>query len=349
MLYLAPMKSTTSIMLSLFGAGMLGGLLASRKRSRAQLGGQVAWVTGGSRGLGLEIARELLARDVRVVLSARDAKALERAREQLDADAEQVVLLPCDVTDPAAIQSATKCIVSRFGGIDLLFNCAGVIQVGPLDLLSYADFEKAMQTHFWAPLHTMKAVAKVMRQQGRGGRMVNIASMGGVVAMPHMAAYCASKFALVGLSDAFRAELASYGIQVLTACPGMMRTGSHVNATFKGAHGDEYAWFSASNGVPGLSINAHNAAQAIVEACAQGRNRLDLSAPAHAGRLAQALAPNLLADAMKLLARSLPSVPDTLGQEILLKGSQARTGATDALTKLSDAAAHRNNEIVPNA
>ncbi len=345
MRYATGMKIPTPLLMTLFGAGLVGGIAWSRRRSAARLSGQVAWITGGSRGLGLEIARALLAHDVRVVLSARDAHALARACEQLDAEPHAVLALPCDVTDPASVARASAQIVDRFGGIDLLFNCAGIIQVSPLELLTDEDFANAMQTHFWGPLRTMNAVSSIMRQQGRGGRIVNIASMGGVVAMPHMAAYCASKFALVGLSDAYRAELAPHDIQVLTVCPGMMRTGSHVNATFKGAHGDEYAWFSGSNGVPGLSINAARAARAIVAACAQGRNRLDLSVPAHAGRVAQAIAPDLLADVMKWVARGLPEVPQKLGQDILLKGSQARRGALDALTQLSDTAAIRNNEV----
>ena len=332
--------------MTLFGAGLVGGVVAwSRRRNATRLNGRVAWITGGSRGLGLEIARVLLAHDVRVVLSARDASALERACGQLDAEDHALMALPCDVTDLGSVTRASAQIVERFGGIDLLFNCAGIIQVSPLELLTDEDFASAMHTHFWGPLRTMNAVSKIMRQQGRGGRIVNIASMGGVVAMPHMAAYCASKFALVGLSDAYRAELAPHDIHVLTVCPGMMRTGSHINATFKGAHAHEYAWFSGSNGVPGLSISAARAARAIVDACAQGRNRLDLSAPAHAGRLAQAIAPDLLAQVMKWVARGLPNVPQKLGQEILLKGSQARDGALDALTKLSDAAASRNNEV----
>src|SRR6201982_336127 len=100
-----------------------------------------------------------------------------------------------------------------------------------------------------------------------GGRIVNISSMGGKVAMPHFAPYSASKFALTGFSDAIRSELARENIHVTTVAPGLMRTGSHVNAQFKGEHDAEFGWFAAASGMPLISMNAERAARKILAAC----------------------------------------------------------------------------------
>src|ERR1700745_2225324 len=126
-----------------------------------------------------------------------------------------------------------------------------------------------------------------------GGRIVNISSVGGKVATPHFAPYSASKFALTGFSDAIRAELAHDNIQVTTVAPGLMRTGSHVNAKFKGNHEAEFAWLSASAGAPVISMDADRAARKILAACRRGQPSLTLTFVAR-GALAATLAfPNV--------------------------------------------------------
>ena len=133
------------------------------------------------------------------------------------------------------MREAVAHILDRLGDVDVLINNAGVIQVGPLEHMEHQDFENAMATHFWGPLHLMLELIPSMRRRGFG-RIVNISSIGGRIAVPHLAPYAASKFALTGLSDAVRAELAPHGIRVTTVCPGLMRTGSPVNAQVKGQH-----------------------------------------------------------------------------------------------------------------
>src|SRR5215207_3675472 len=155
---------------------------------------------------------------------------------------------------------------SRFGRIDILVNNAGVIQVGPLGAQTQADFEEAMRIHFWGPFYAMRAVLPEMKQRGEG-RIVNISSIGGKIAVPHLLPYSASKFALVGLSEGLRAELAKDGVVVTTVCPGLMRTGSPRNAEFKGQHRSEYAWFALGDSIPGASVSAESAARQIIEAC----------------------------------------------------------------------------------
>src|SRR5204863_2185868 len=155
------------------------------------------------------------------------------------------------------------------GAIDVLVDNAGIIQVGPLETMTQEDFRRAMNTHFWGPLNTTLAVLPEMRRR-KTGRIVNISSIGGKISIPHLVPYSASKFALVGLSEGLRAELAKDGISVTTVCPGLMTTGSPRNAFFKGQNQAEYAWFSISDALPGVAMNAEAAARAIIRACKRG-------------------------------------------------------------------------------
>jgi short-subunit dehydrogenase len=183
-----------------------------------------------------------------------------------------------------------------------------------------------------------------MRQRG-GGRIVNITSIGGKIAVPHMAAYCASKFALVGLSDSVRAELARDNIHVTTVTPGMMRTGSHVNAKFKGRHAAEFAWFATSNSMPLISMKAERAAAKILAACRRGQPAVTLTVAARAAIIANAAFPSITGHAMKLANWLLPAATDSSGDR-LQSGGESRSPAITPhwLTVLADRAIARNNE-----
>jgi short-subunit dehydrogenase len=180
-----------------------------------------------------------------------------------------------------------------------------------------------MQLHFWTPFNLIRQVIPHMRRGG-GGRIVNISSVGGKVAVPHLAPYSASKFALVGLSDAFRAELARDGIQITTVTPGMMRTGSQVNATFKGDHGAEFTWFSLSTALPFAAVDAERAAEKIVAACRRGQSSLIIGLPARVAIIGNAVLPSLTGEVMKLVNWVLPGPVGVAGDE-LKSGRQAQT------------------------
>ena len=128
------------------------------------------------------------------------------------------------MTDAGSRTAAVKGALDRNGRIDVLINNAGIIQSGPVDNMTLDDYEDAMNTHFWGPLYMITKAVPHMREQGEG-RIVNISSIGGRIAVPHLLPYSASKFALVGLSDGLRIELARDNIIVTTVCPGLMRTG----------------------------------------------------------------------------------------------------------------------------
>ncbi|MBA2260336.1 MAG: SDR family NAD(P)-dependent oxidoreductase, partial [Acidobacteria bacterium] len=219
-----------------------------------------------------------------------------------------------------------------------------VIQVGPLEHMTLEDFENAMATHFWGPLYLMMALIPVMRRRGFG-RIINIASIGGKVAVPHMAPYCASKFALVGLSDSVRSELDQYGIRVTTVCPGLMRTGSPINADMKGKHEAEYAWFAISDATPGLSTSAEHAARRIIEASRHGDAELTITLPAQIAVVLNNALPSLVARGMALANRLLPGPTGASGDRNQRGRESGSRWAPSVATALSDRAAVANNQL----
>jgi short-subunit dehydrogenase len=276
---------------------------------------KVALITGGSRGLGLEIARQICSRGGKVALIARGSDELARAKTDLDRFATEVLTIQCDLLETGQIQSAVQQTLQRFGKIDILINNAGIIEIGPVEHMQLKDFDRAMRLHFWAPFILYLLIAPHMR--ANGGRIVNISSIGGRIAVPHMAAYSASKFALTGFSDAIRAELARDNILVTTVTPGMMRTGSQVHAKFKGDHSAEYKWFDWSRKIPFTSISVERAAQKILSACGRGKPNLVMPWSAYFIIAANALFPNLTARVMKIVNRSMPPRVSKSGDEAL--------------------------------
>jgi NAD(P)-dependent dehydrogenase (short-subunit alcohol dehydrogenase family) len=337
-------REKQALMLAAAGAGALAlGRALYRRSKEYDLRGKVVIITGGSRGLGLVLAREFADEGARVAICARDPRELERARRDLAARGADVLAFPCDVTDRAQVAELVEVATRRFGRVDVLVNNAGVIQVGPLEVMTLEDFEQAMAVHFWGPLYTTLAVLPQMRAR-REGRIVNVSSIGGKVAVPHLVPYSASKFALAGLSDGLRAELAKENVAVTTVFPGLMRTGSPRNATFKGRHRDEYAWFSISDALPVTSIQAERAARQIIAACRRGQAELVISTQAVLAVRFRALFPEAAADVLALAGRLLPG-PGGIGRR-RAKGKESESSLSPSLlTTLSDRAALRNNEV----
>jgi NAD(P)-dependent dehydrogenase (short-subunit alcohol dehydrogenase family) len=325
---------------------MAAGRLA-RSRHRISFDGRVVVVTGGSRGLGLVISRMFAEEGARVVLLARDLDELARAADDLESRGRGgVTTLRCDIRRRADVRATVDAIIDRHRTIDVLVNNAGVIQVGPFEHMTEDDFENAMATHFWGPLHLMLEVLPTMIHR-RFGRIVNVSSIGGRIAVPHLSPYCASKFALVGLSDAARAELDRYGIRITTVTPGLMRTGSPMNAQFKGQHGAEYEWFKVSSSIPGLTIAADRAARRIVDACRHGDPSLTITLQAKLAAIANVVAPTAVARAMMAVTRMLPSATGASGNRSL-KGRETDPQGRwmpSVVTTLTDKAAIANNEL----
>lgn len=335
-------KDASRFSLGTLAAAGVGAALGLRKalRRRFQFSDRTVLITGGSRGLGLVMARMLLEQGARVAICGRDETTLERAREELERTGGEVLALPCDVREQVQVEALVAAVHERWGAVDVLINNAGVIQVGPLEAMTLEDFREAVDTHLWAPLYATLAVLPEMKRRGQG-RIVNIASVGGKVSIPHLVPYATSKFALVGLSDGMRAELRQDGILVTTVCPGLMRTGSPRNAYFKGDHEAEYAWFTVGDSLPLTSMNAEAAARKILDACRRGDAEALVGLPAKLAAVGRALAPNLTASLTAFVNRNLPqdSTPDRF------RGSESETPLTRSwLTELTRRAAERNNE-----
>lgn len=329
-------------------AAALGTLWVARKlRAGASysLLGKTVLITGGSRGLGLALAREVVAQGARVAICGRDAESLERARASLEQLGAEIVAVPSDVTDRASVETLLQEVHRRLGPVDVLINNAGVIEVGPAETMSLADYEEAMATNFWGMLYPTLGVLPEMRERG-AGRIVNITSIGGKLGIPHLLPYSASKFAALGFSQGLRAEVAMEGIRVVTVVPGLMRTGSPRNAIFRGKHRAEYAWFSISDALPGLSISAENAARRIVAACRRGDAEVLFPVTARIAAVANAVAPGLTTDLLSFVDRLLPDAEG--GSRGRRRGAESQSKLSPSwLTRLGDRAARKYNQIAP--
>jgi NAD(P)-dependent dehydrogenase (short-subunit alcohol dehydrogenase family) len=325
-------------------AAAMAGACLVRQRRGIDFRNRVVAITGGSRGLGLVLARKFAAQGARLVLLARDERELDRAKRLLEEEyGAEVMVVRCDVRRKADVRAAVDRILDEWLAIDVLVNNAGVIQVGPLEHMDYEDFENAMATHFWGPLNLMLEIVPAMRRRGFG-RIVNISSIGGRIAVPHLAPYSASKFALTGLSDAVRAELAPHGILVTTVTPGLMRTGSPMNAQMKGQHQAEYAWFAIADSIPGMSISAERAADQILSACSHGDPELTITLQARAAALLNEMAPSVVARAAALVSRVLPGPGGPDGDQPRRGRDSESRWAPSIATTLTDRAAVLNNE-----
>ena len=302
------------------------------------LTGKSVLITGGSRGLGLALAAEFLARGARVTLLARTAADLDRAAAQLAAGA-RVQTVTGDVTREADLHRAVAEAVRVHGRLDVLVNNAGLIQTGPLANMTEADFRDILEVNAFAPLRLTRAALPELRR--RRGRVLMVSSVGGKVAVPHLAPYSVSKFALTGLGQAFRAELAREGVTVTTVCPTVMRTGSPRQAQIKGQHRREYALFATVDNLPFLSLDAEVAARRMVDAVVRGDAEAMIGGPAWLLKYAQALAPQLTADVLALGNRLLPG--PTPGDRAV--PGRAAEGPLTRANPIKRAAEHEFNEL----
>lgn len=305
-------------------AAGLGALAARRVlKPSYDLGGKSVLISGGSRGLGLALAHEFTARGARVMLLARDPNELARAAAGLRAEGGTVHTVVGDVTVTADLLRAVEETARVYGGLDVLAHVAGVIQVGPLENMTEADFREIMEVNAFAVLRLTRVALPLLR--AARGRVLIVSSVGGKVAVPHLAPYTFSKFAVTGLGQALRAELAREGVSVTTVLPSLMRTGSARYARVKGQQRKEYALFATLDNFPLVSLDADKAARRIINALVRGEAEAMIGGPALLLRYAQALAPQLTADLMALTNRLLPG-PSTSNRGV--PGASVETALT---------------------
>ena len=289
--------------------GLLATLpLFGRLRRRQPVRGEVAIVCGASRGLGRAIARELARRGAHVAICARTAQDLEGARRELERFGGGVLAERCDLRRKDDVDSFVAKVDRELGAPTVLVANAATITVGPIESLDAADFDDAFESTFKTAL--LPALAVLPRMQARRrGTIAFITSIGGKIGVPHLAPYSSAKFAAVGFAEALRAEVAKDGLRVLTVIPGLMRTGSHLHALFKGNSELEYAWFGASATAPLVAIDVDRAARRVVSAIVAGREEIVYTVPARLGRRIHSFVPSLVRTALGLAGRLLPPAP----------------------------------------
>lgn len=325
-------------------AGAYLGFRALTRRHRAyDFRNKVIVITGGARGLGLELARQFAAEGARLAICSRTEEQLKNAVAELKSAGAEVLAQPCDVTDKAQLETFLTAVTAQLGPIDVLVNNAGIIQAGPLENMELSDFEVAMNTHFYAPLYGMLHVAPAMKTRGEG-RIVNIASIGGRVSVPHIVPYSASKFALVGLSRGFAEELRKDNVYVTTINPGLIRTGSNYNIKVKGQHEKEYAWFTTMGANQFTSSSIEDTARQIVQACRHGEAEVITNLPARILALANDVFPELTSDISGLVNQYI--LPDPAPNNTQKTGFESDSDLVpEHLRKRAAKAAAANNEL----
>ncbi len=185
---------------------------------------KTAFITGGASGIGLGLAEVFARAGANVVIADVEAAALERAEQHLKAQGAVVLALQLDVTDRGAFAAARDAAIERFGAVHLLFNNAGVNVPGPLDQVGYADWDWVMGVNLGGVINGVTTFLPELMRHGSEAHVVNTASVGGLVGMRGLGIYNASKFAVVGLSEALRADMVACGVGVSLLCPGVVAT-----------------------------------------------------------------------------------------------------------------------------
>jgi short-subunit dehydrogenase len=332
--------------LAIIGAGV-GVLMAARKLAQRPqppgFEGEIVLITGGSRGLGYALVEEFARQGARIAICARHEHELKEAHKKLAPQGVELFTVQCDVTKQDEVQAMVEQVTAHYGRIDVLVNDAGIITVGPLEAQTQQDFEDAMNIMFWGAYYTTMAVLPQMKVR-QNGYIVNITSIGGKVAVPHLLPYASAKFAFVGFSEGLYAELNKYGISVTTVVPGLMRTGSPINAIAKGNHQAEYTVFTIADSLPLITISANRAAKQIVKATRKKKAEITLTFAAKLLEKFHGLFPGLTSHILALVNRMLPASTSLEGLEPR-SGKESQTPVAQSfLTGLSQKAADRYNE-----
>lgn len=189
------------------------------------LAGKTAFITGGASGIGFALAQAFIAEGMNVAIADIDDTALQNAVAALTGSNVKIRGDQLDVTDRAQYAQVADRVEADFGPVHVVCNNAGVYRGGSIGDITYADWDWVMGVNTGGVINGVQTFAGRMKAHGQGGHIVNTASMAGVTTSPGLGVYNASKFAVVGLSESMREDLAPYGIGVSVLCPGMVRTG----------------------------------------------------------------------------------------------------------------------------
>jgi len=338
-----PLISRKTAFMAALGVGLFALAKAIYNEiTKYDLRGKVVLITGGSRGLGLAMARVLADKGARIIICARTEEQLESAEMELLGKGAEVLVIQADVTNQQEVNRMVQKAINRFGQLDVLINNAGMMMVGAEDVMEIEEYKKVMDTNLWSALYAIKAAHPQFIEQGEG-RIVNICSIGGKIAVPHMLPYSVSKFAMVGLSEGLGSELKKDNIHVTTVIPNLMRTGSPRNIWVKGDHEAEYEWFKLADSMPFLSQDADSAANAVIGALESGTNEVILTQTGKVIVALQGLMPGGVNSILQMVNRFLPRSGNN---HDLRKGWQSETKLLNGwMASLTNEAAVKYNEI----
>ena len=189
-----------------------------------ELTGKVAFITGGASGIGLSMAEAFGREGVKVMLADIEAPALERAVEGLREKQITAEGVTCDVASRESVKAAAEAALARFGKVHIVCNNAGVGAGGPFGTIQPRDWDWVIDVNLKGVVYGMETFAPLIEAHGEGGHFVNTASLAGMVSPPGMEPYCATKFAVVAMSEGWREQLAPKNIGVSVLCPGFVKT-----------------------------------------------------------------------------------------------------------------------------
>jgi NAD(P)-dependent dehydrogenase (short-subunit alcohol dehydrogenase family) len=189
-----------------------------------EFSGKVAFITGGASGIGFAMARRFGERGMKLVLADVEKSALEKAVAELASGGIEVTGVACDVSDPASVTTAADRAEEAYGLVHVLCNNAGVSPTCNLDESTVEDWRWVVGVNLMGVVHGIQTLVPRMKAHGEGGHVVNTASIAGLVALPSLGIYTATKYAVVGISETLRAELAPFGIGVSVLCPSFVKT-----------------------------------------------------------------------------------------------------------------------------
>jgi len=192
---------------------------------------RVAVITGGAGGIGMALARAFAARGARIALADVHEERLAASVGELEAEGAAALGVVTDVTSPESVEALAARVYEAWGACHLLCNNAGIAVLGPMVKATPADWHLTFDINFWGVVHGVQAFLPRMLEGGQGGHVVNTASMAGLVGMSWLGVYCASKFAVVGLSESLERELRDTGIGVSVLCPMIVETDINRNTS----------------------------------------------------------------------------------------------------------------------
>jgi len=188
------------------------------------LAGKVAFVTGGASGMGLAMVRAFAAAGMKVAVVDIERKALDAVADEFAGSNAEIITLQLDVSDREAMARAADATEAAFGRVHVVCNNAGVAVGGSIDTMAYTDWDWVMKVNVDGVVNGVQTFVNRILAHGEGGHFINTASMAGHIGVPGLAVYNTSKFAVVGLSEAMKIDLAPHGIGVSVLCPGVVRT-----------------------------------------------------------------------------------------------------------------------------